>query len=379
MGARRVRGLRAPAAGRDRARRPCRARRSCGGGTPSRPSTSRATSSTRCWSAGPALSLWRAPTDNDRIGGMAARWAELGVDRLERRLVSIERDGATTVVSDTYATRGAAIEIPHEARYTRPRRRRDRGDRDGRDPRLARPTSPVSGRCSRWRPGSSALRWFGSGPHETYPDRKRGGLVGVWESTVTEQYVPYVRPQENGGHADVRWLELTDDDGNGLRIELAAPAQVSATHLRAADLAAATHDVDVVPVAETIVQLDAAHRGLGTASCGPDTLPAVPPRARARTAGPGRCATSAGPPDDADHLVGRASRVPPPQRPDQLRHARPRGRRARPPPFRRRAGSRSLAGPRSDPPGSPASRTVSATRSRSNTRRPAAAITASRP
>ena len=23
------------------------------------------------------------------------------------------------------------------------------------------------------------LRWFGSGPHETYPDRKRGGLVGA--------------------------------------------------------------------------------------------------------------------------------------------------------------------------------------------------------
>jgi beta-galactosidase len=49
---------------------------------------------------------------------------------------------------------------------------------------------------------------------------------------------------------------------------------VSATHFRAADLASATHDVDLVPRPETIVHLDAAHRGLGTASCGPDTLPA---------------------------------------------------------------------------------------------------------
>ena len=95
----------------------------------------------------------------------------------------------------------------------------------------------------------------------------------MWTSTVTDQYVPYIRPQENGGHADVRWLELTGDGGGGLRIDLAEPSQVSVTHLRAADLAAATHDVDVVPVAETIVHLDAAHRGLGTASCGPDTLP----------------------------------------------------------------------------------------------------------
>ena len=61
--------------------------------------------------------------------------------------------------------------------------------------------------------------------------------------------------------------------GAGLRIDLDEPRQVSVTHLRAADLAAATHDIDVVPVAETVIHLDAAHRGLGTASCGPDTLP----------------------------------------------------------------------------------------------------------
>jgi beta-galactosidase len=48
---------------------------------------------------------------------------------------------------------------------------------------------------------------------------------------------------------------------------------VSALHYRAADLAAATHDVELTPRAETVVHLDAAHRGLGTASCGPDTLP----------------------------------------------------------------------------------------------------------
>jgi len=117
------------------------------------------------------------------------------------------------------------------------------------------------------------LEWFGTGPHETYPDRKRSGLVGRWTSGVTDQLVPYIRPQENGGHADVRWLLLSDASGAGLRIDLDRPRQVSVSHVRAADLASATHDIDVVPLAETIVILDAAHRGLGTASCGPDTLP----------------------------------------------------------------------------------------------------------
>ena len=123
------------------------------------------------------------------------------------------------------------------------------------------------------RAGLEHLEWYGSGPHETYPDRRRGGLIGRWRSTVPEQYVAYIRPQENGGHTDVRWLELRDESGRGVRIGLDQPRQVSVLHYRDDDLATTTHDVDLVACPETIVHLDAAHRGLGTASCGPDTLP----------------------------------------------------------------------------------------------------------
>ena len=90
---------------------------------------------------------------------------------------------------------------------------------------------------------------------------------------MTDQHTPYIRPQESGGHADVRWLELRDASGRGFRIVLDRPRQVSASHFRPADLAAATHHGDLVPRPETIIHLDAAHRGIGTASCGPDTLP----------------------------------------------------------------------------------------------------------
>jgi beta-galactosidase len=90
---------------------------------------------------------------------------------------------------------------------------------------------------------------------------------------VTDLAVPYIRPQENGGRADVRWLEVGHEDGRRLRLAFDRPLQVSATHHRAGDLAAASHDVDLVARPETIVHVDAAHRGLGTASCGPDTLP----------------------------------------------------------------------------------------------------------
>ena len=52
--------------------------------------------------------------------------------------------------------------------------------------------------------------WFGRGPHENYVDRKCGAAVGLYHSTVSEQYTPYVYPSECGGKEDVRWLTLTD-------------------------------------------------------------------------------------------------------------------------------------------------------------------------
>jgi beta-galactosidase len=219
----------------------------------------------------PALSLWRAPTDNDRIGRMGDAWAESGLDRLDRRLVSLARDDKGAVVVDEVTTR-TGIRIHHERRiHAMP----DGGIHVTETVTIPDAISdlPRVGIEFETVPGLEHVEWFGTGPHETYPDRKRGGLVGRWTSTVADQTVPYIRPQENGGHADVRWFTLTDATGRGLRVSLETPAQVSATHLRATDLAGTTHAVDLRPRPETVVHLDVAHRGLGTASCGPDTLP----------------------------------------------------------------------------------------------------------
>lgn len=219
---------------------------------------------------GPRLSLWRAPTDNDRIAGLAEAWKAWGVASLERRLVSIEDVGDEIVVRLVWRT-GAGLEIPHEQRFAGVGgglRISERVEIPAELADLAR-----VGTVLELEPGHEALAWYGRGPQETYPDRRRSGTIGRWTSTVAGQHVPYVRPQENGGHADVRWLELRRAAGVGFRIGLDRPRQVSASHFRAADLASATHREELVPRPETIIHLDAAHRGLGTASCGPDTLP----------------------------------------------------------------------------------------------------------
>ncbi|MBI5008312.1 MAG: beta-galactosidase, partial [Bacteroidia bacterium] len=64
----------------------------------------------------------------------------------------------------------------------------------------------------------SNLKWFGRGPYENYFDRKTASEVGLYESTVADQYTPYIRPQENGYKTDARWLLLTNDQETGLMI-----------------------------------------------------------------------------------------------------------------------------------------------------------------
>ncbi len=220
----------------------------------------------------PRLALWRAPTDNDRIPGLAAEWERLGVDRLERVFAGMEQRDGAVVVRSRYRT-AAGIDVPHEMILTPFAAGILRVDETATIP-PSLPDLARVGTVLELVPGLDRVAWYGRGPHETYPDRRRAGRVGRWEADLDELFTPYVRPQESGGRADVRWISLRDAAGRGVRITLDVPRQVSATRFRAADLAAATHHPELVPRPGAIVHLDAAHRGLGTASCGPDTLPA---------------------------------------------------------------------------------------------------------
>jgi beta-galactosidase len=120
----------------------------------------------------------------------------------------------------------------------------------------------------------SQLRWFGRGPHENYPDRRSGAILGQWSGLPDAP--PYLVPQEFGLRTDTRWLECVDpDSGQTLRVDVLQPValHVSATNFRAEDLFECANEADLRPRDELVVHLDVAHRGLGTASCGPDVRP----------------------------------------------------------------------------------------------------------
>ena len=216
----------------------------------------------------PSVSLWRAPTDNDRIGHIATKWESYGVREISRTDCVVTQSSTSIKIANTWQT-STGVSFKHtqlitpvvggftvKESVTIPKAFAD----------LAR-----VGTLFELDGSLSDLVYFGTGSHESYPDRKLG-RIARYVSTVAAQYIPYVRPQENGGHAAVRWFEVTNAAGNGLRFEMAKPAQVSVTPNRDAELADATHDVEVKACGNTVVHIDAAHRGVGTASCGPDTL-----------------------------------------------------------------------------------------------------------
>ena len=85
--------------------------------------------------------------------------------------------------------------------------------------------------------------------------------------------MPYILPQEHGHHEEARRLSLTDETGFGLEVRGRPTIGFTASHLTADDLYAARHTSELEPRPEVVLSLDHAQRGLGTASCGPDTHP----------------------------------------------------------------------------------------------------------
>lgn len=125
-------------------------------------------------------------------------------------------------------------------------------------------------------PALENLAWYGRGPWENYIDRCASSFFGIWRSTVTEQFVDYVRPQDCGFKTGVRWVELSDSSGRGLHIDGSEPFFVQALHNTWEDLEFSRHRSQQQRMwsgrrarPEVWLNLDVRQTGLGGASCGP--------------------------------------------------------------------------------------------------------------
>ena len=121
--------------------------------------------------------------------------------------------------------------------------------------------------------GAENVSWYGNGPAETFNDRKTGGKIGVWSSTVSEMFYPYMKADDCGNLTDVRWISVTNS-GKSTSLLVAADGKVeaSALHFTPEDLMKADHPYKLSPRSETILSVDYGSMGTGSATCGQATL-----------------------------------------------------------------------------------------------------------
>ena len=161
------------------------------------------------------LNFWRPPVDNDRankFNNRSGMWRNAGPNSKVTSFNHTEEDGIATLTFDlkipaagttgkltykisSYGVIDIDVSISPKGNL-------------GHIPRLGMQcTVPAT---------YNKVSWFGNGPHETYADRKAGGIIGRWESSVEDLFFPYAEPQESGNLTDLRTLSLTNSDGQGL-------------------------------------------------------------------------------------------------------------------------------------------------------------------
>ena len=228
---------------------------------------------------GPRLTCMRAFTDNDKWLRGAFYASGLTQLRFHVRTFQVVKapDGAVERVRAVVEVNGAkSAGFTHAADYVFGRGGaltiESRATPFGRMP----PALPRLGLSLMLDARLENMAYYGRGPFENYVDRCTGSFLGRYASTVTDQYVAYVRPQDNGYKGDVRWVTFTDGDGVGVKVTASAPLFVQALHYSCEDLEFARHrdrqeriwNVKP-PRREVCLNLDLRQLGLGGASCGP--------------------------------------------------------------------------------------------------------------
>ena len=135
------------------------------------------------------------------------------------------------------------------------------------------PSLPRVGVMAEFLPEYEFVTWFGKGPWENYSDRSASAQMGKYSSTVTEMYEDtYIVPQENGNRSGVKYMLFQSED-HGIKIASGIPFEFSSSHFSDQKLLMARHQSELKKENTSFLYLDLAQRGLGTGSCGPQTLP----------------------------------------------------------------------------------------------------------
>lgn len=220
------------------------------------------------------LSVWRAPTDNDRnirsrwgiFNGLAAGNSER-FNALYNKIYSCTlQENVVTVVGSLAGVSRSAF-LRYTARYT--------FFADGKigvefDAEKVRDCVflPRLGFEFVLSAEDGVFSYFGKGPQENYADMCRSARLGLYESSADKEYYPYAYPQECGNHTSVRMLTLS----NGLTFTSNDTFEFSVLPFTADELTSAMHTDELAESGKVIVRIDYKVSGIGSNSCGPQLI-----------------------------------------------------------------------------------------------------------
>lgn len=150
--------------------------------------------------------FWRGPNDNDYGNGQPARaqvWKQASRDF--KATVEASTSGNNAVVGVKYTLPQGSYELTYtvhpdgivkvDASFTG-----DKGAPVTDVPRVGlRLGLPLS---------ADTFSYYGRGPWENYWDRNASAQLGLYSTSASTEYYPYVRPQENGHHTDVSYISI---------------------------------------------------------------------------------------------------------------------------------------------------------------------------
>lgn len=203
--------------------------------------------------------MWHAPTYNE---GSKNDWYMNHLHRIYQKTYSseVEKSDSGVVIKTKIALGGAANPpiIKMDVSYTFKGDGSVTVDIKG-DIRETAPLLPRLGLELIMDESNKDVIYFGLGETETYPDRYKAARYGKYELTVGEDFVHYVRPQENSNHFKTRSVWVGKKDSVGLLTVGTNTNKEFSFHamdISAEQLTEVKHDFELKSENKTILNLD---------------------------------------------------------------------------------------------------------------------------
>ena len=212
----------------------------------------------------PKVTYWRALTDNDRgcaLGYDCGCWMTAGLYQKIRDIQTEETEHSVkiTFVFEVPVAEEVLSAVSYEAYADGTIK--VRASYEG---KKGLPDLPAFGMEWQLKEAYCHFRYYGYGPEENYIDRREGAKLGVYENTAENNLSGYLVPQECGNRTGVRWVELRDQNGKGIRFEAETePFEMSVLPYSAAQLDSAAHLYELPKTHNIWVRILARQMGVG--------------------------------------------------------------------------------------------------------------------